>query len=147
MQPPTFDELYRDRYEAMVRLAYVMVDTREDAEHVVQDAFVGLYRRFDRVNTPEAYLRTSVTNGARKVLRRRALFRRRPVDEPATTGIDFDHTFDAVRRLSPDHRVLIALRYEQHLTDSEIASVMSLPLGTVKSRLHRALDALRQEMR
>ncbi len=147
MHPPTFDELYRDRYAPMVRLAYVLVDTIDEAEHVVQDAFVGLYRRYDRVAVPEAYLRTSVVNGARKVLRRRALLRRRPIDPPGTSELDFDHTFDAVRRLSTDQRVLVALRYEQHLSDSEIAAVMSLPIGTVKSRLHRAIEALRQEIR
>ena len=42
--PPTFAGLYRTRYEPMVRLAYVLVDTSEDAEQVVQDAFVGLYQ-------------------------------------------------------------------------------------------------------
>jgi hypothetical protein len=71
--PMTFDELYRDRYRPMVRLAYVLVDTTEDAEQVVQDAFVGVYKRVDRINEPAAYLRTSVVNGARKVLRREDL--------------------------------------------------------------------------
>jgi DNA-directed RNA polymerase specialized sigma24 family protein len=80
-----FDELYRTKYTPMIRLAYVLVDTIGDAEHVVQDAFVALYRRYDTVLAPEAYLRTSVVNGARKVLRRRRVVRRRPADPPALT--------------------------------------------------------------
>lgn len=142
----TFDELYRTGYAPMVRLAYVIVDSQADAEHVVQDAFVALYRRYDDVLVPEAYLRTSVVNGARKVLRRRRVAWRNPVDRPGDAGLGFDHTFDAVRRLPAQQRVLIALRYEQQLSDSEIASTLGLPIGTVKSRIHRALGALRQEL-
>ncbi len=141
-----FDELYRTEYTPMVRLAYVIVDTVGDAEHVVQDAFVALYRRYDTVLVPEAYLRRSVVNGARKVLRRRRVVRRHPVDAPMSSHLEFNHVFDAVRRLPADQRVLVALRYEQHLTDSEIAAAMSMPIGTVKSRLHRALGALRKEI-
>lgn len=143
---PTFDELYRDRYRPMVRLAFVMVDTAEDAEQVVQDAFVGLYKRFDRVEQPAAYLRTSVVNGARKILRRRRIVRRTPRDLPTPADLGFDHTFDAIRRLPSEQRALVALRYEQQLTDSEIATALSMPLGTVKSRLHRAITTLREEI-
>lgn len=142
----TFDELYRSRYRAMVRLAYVLVDTSEDAEQVVQDAFVGLYKRFDRVDQPAAYLRTSVVNGARKMLRRRLVVRRTPVDRLADADLAFDHTFDAIRRLPASQRVLVALRYEQQLTDAEIATVLAMPVGTVKSRLYRAITTLRQEL-
>jgi RNA polymerase sigma factor (sigma-70 family) len=143
---PTFDELYRDRYRPMVRLAFVMVDTAEDAEQVVQDAFVGLYKRFDRVEQPAAYLRTSVVNGARKMLRRRRIMRRTPTDRPTNADLGFDHTFDAIRRLPAEQRVLVALRYEQQLSDSEIATALSVPIGTVKSRLHRAITTRREEI-
>ena len=144
--PPTFDELYRERYDAMVRLAYVLVDTAEDAEQVVQDAFVGLYKHFGRVEQPAAYLRTSVVNGARKMLRRRRVMRRTPDPAIETSEIGFDHTFDAIRRLPARQRELVALRYEQQLTDAEIADLLSMPIGTVKSRLHRAITALRKEL-
>jgi RNA polymerase sigma factor (sigma-70 family) len=141
-----FEELCRTKYTPMVRLAYVLVDTIGDAEHVVQDAFVALYRRYDTVLAPEAYLRTSVINGSRKLLRRRRVVRRHPIDPPGSGELEFNHVFDAVRRLPVGERVLVALRYEQHLTDSEIAAAMSMPIGTVKSRLHRALGALRKEI-
>lgn len=146
LMPPTFDELYRDRYRPMVRLAYVLVDTTEDAEHVVQDAFIELYKRFDRVEQPAAYLRTSVVNGARKMLRRRRVSRRTPDDIARPSELGFDHTFDVIRRLPAEQRVLVALRYEQQLTDSEIAETLSMPIGTVKSRLHRAIATLREAL-
>lgn len=142
----TFDELYRDQYRPMVRLAYVLVDTTEDAEQVVQDAFVGLYKRFDTIDNPAAYLRTCVVNGGRKMLRRRRVMRRTPAAAPEFGDITFNHAFDAIRRLPADQRALVALRYEQQLTDSEIAATLSMPIGTVKSRLHRAITTLRQEI-
>lgn len=144
--PMTFDDLYRGRYRSMVRLAYVLVDTGEDAEQVVQDAFIGLYKRFDRVEHPEAYLRTSVVNGARKMLRRRRVMRRTPDAASQPDEIAFNHAFDAIRRLPAQQRELVALRYEQQLTDAEIAAALSMPIGTVKSRLHRAITTLRQEL-
>ncbi len=144
--PLTFDELYRDRYRPMVRLAYVLVDTAEDAEQVVQDAFVGLYKRFDQVDQPAAYLRTSVVNGARKMLRRRRLVRRTPGDIARPDELAFNHAFDAIRRLPVQQRELVALRYEHQLTDTEIATTLSIPVGTVKSRLHRAITTLREEL-
>ncbi len=144
--PMSFDELYRGRYRSMVRLAYVLVDTSEDAEQVVQDAFIGLYKRFDRVDHPEAYLRTSVVNGARKMLRRRRIVRRNPENPAPDAELPFNHAFDAIRRLPAQQRELVALRYEQQMTDTEIAAALSMPIGTVKSRLHRAITTLRQEL-
>lgn len=142
----TFDDTYRRQYGPMVRLAYVLVDTTEDAEHVVQDAFVALYKRFDTIDNPTAYLRTCVVNGGRKVLRRRRVMRRSPQRRDEAAALTFNHAFDAIRRLPADQRVLIALRYEQQLTDAEIAATLSMPLGTVKSRLHRAITTLRKEI-
>ncbi len=142
----TFDELYRNKYRPMVRLAYVLVDTTEDAEQVVQDAFVAVYKRFDSIDNPAGYLRTCVVNGGRKMLRRRRVVRRTP-DAPADpTDLTFNHAFDAIRRLPADQRALVALRYEQQLTDAEIAATLSMPIGTVKSRLHRAISTLRKEI-
>ena len=143
---PTFDDVYRAEYPSMLRLAISLVDRRAEAEQVVQDAFLGLFRRFDDVERPAAYVRTSVANGARRVLRRRYRARRLVVPDAEVTELGADHTLDAVRRLSPDHRLLVTLRYHQQLTDAEIAAELDLPIGTVKSRLHRALARLREDL-
>ena len=52
----------------------------------------------------------------------------------------------AVAALSPDHRIVIALRYGRDLTLEQVADTLGLPLGTVKSRLHRARLALRKKL-
>ncbi len=141
-----FDELYRRRFERMVRLAYVLVDTEEEAEEVVQDAFAALLPRYSRLDNPEAYLRRCVLNGARQVLRRRRIVRRQPQPRVETSSMAYNHVIDAVRRLPHRQRAVIVLRYEMQLSDAEIASSLRLPIGTVKSTLHRAIARLRLEV-
>lgn len=145
-QRPTFDELYADAYAPMLRLAALLVDTVDDAEHVVQDAFLAMYRRYDEIRNPGGYLRVSVVNGCRKTLRRRRLTRRRPPEREQHSEIVYNHVVDEIRQLPIDQRILIGLRYEQQLTDSEISDELEIPLGTVKSRLHRAIATLRTSM-
>ncbi len=147
LQRPGFDELYADSYLPMVRLASLLVDTVDEAEHIVQDAFLAMYRRYDTIRNPGGYLRVSVVNGCRKTLRRRRLLRRRPVEREEHGELDFNHVVDEIRRLPVDQRVLVGLRYDQQMTDSEIAAELDIPIGTVKSRLHRAITTLRQEIR
>ncbi|HWL42225.1 MAG TPA: sigma-70 family RNA polymerase sigma factor [Ilumatobacter sp.] len=144
---PTFEELYATQYASMVRLAHALVDTRQRAEEVVQDAFAAVYERFDRLEHPTAYLRTCVLNGCRRAIRRRMLRRAREfavVD--SGSELTYNHVLDAVRRLPHKQRSMIALRYDLQLTDAEIAATLGVPIGTVKSTLHRALTALRQEI-
>jgi len=139
---------YQLMYESLCRMAFLLVDTREQAEEVVQEAFAKALPKWSSLTNPEAYVRSCVLNGARRVLRRRVLMRRKPVpgevgDTPAVT----DHVIDAVRRLPSPQRDVIVLRYYLQATDSEIAATLDLPLGTVKSTLHRAKARLREELR
>jgi RNA polymerase sigma-70 factor (sigma-E family) len=142
----TFDELYERRYAPMVRLAHTLVDSRQRAEEVVQDAFAAMYERFERVERPEAYLRVAVLNGCRRVQRRRVLRRRQPVPPVQDGELGFNHVVDAIRRLPHRQRSMIVLRYDLQLTDAEIADTLGVPIGTVKSTIHRALRALREEI-
>jgi DNA-directed RNA polymerase specialized sigma24 family protein len=67
--------LYQAHALGLLRLAVIMLEERQTAEDVVQDAFLGLFRRWGALNDPEralAYVRSSVFNGCRTVLRKRA---------------------------------------------------------------------------
>ncbi len=142
----TFEELYARQYRPMVRLAFTLVDTRQRAEEVVQDSFAAVYERYDRLDNPEAYLRVTVLNGCRRVLRRRILRRRHPAPPGQDSELGFNHVVDAIRRLPHQQRSMVVLRYDLQLTDAEIAETLDVPLGTVKSTLHRALATLRKEI-
>ena len=147
MGAPGFEELYAAQYAPMVRLAHALVDSRQRAEEVVQDAFAAVYERFDRLEHPTPYLRTCVLNGCRRAIRRRMLRRSREfavVEHGAE--LTYNHVLDAIRRLPHKQRSMIALRYDLQLTDAEIAATLDVPLGTVKSTIHRALATLREEI-
>lgn len=145
-EPVTFEMLYERQFSPMVRLAYTLVDTRQQAEEVVQDSFAAIYERFHRLDNPEAYLRVAVLNGCRRVLRRRMLSRRQPIPPTEDGQLGASHVVDAIRRLPHKQRSMIVLRYDLQLTDREIADTLVVPIGTVKSTIHRALAELRKEL-
>jgi RNA polymerase sigma factor (sigma-70 family) len=103
--------LYRSHALGMTRLAYLMLGDRQAAEDVVQEAFCGLFRAWDRL--PErtnmaAYLRVSVMNGCRSVLRRARRAPRLPAMPPAPSaeasvlvGEERRAAVAALRRLPP----------------------------------------------
>ncbi len=141
-----FDVVYHREFRAMVRLATALVDSPEQAEEVAQEAFAVLYLKYRLVNDPVAYVRVCVLNGCHKVLRRRRIMRRQPPVAVEHGELGFNHVLDAVRRLPARQRNAITLRYELQLSDAEIAETLGMPIGTVKSTLHRALARLRSEV-
>lgn len=146
-RPTSFESFYESTYPTMVKLAWALVDTREAAEEAVQDAYASMYRRFDSIDNPRAYLRTSVVNGCRNVLRRRSVVRRHvPTDVPAATDDVYDHLFDVIRRLPPRHRAVVVLTYQEGLGIDDVAEALGIAPGTVKSRLSRAKEQLRKEI-
>jgi RNA polymerase sigma-70 factor (sigma-E family) len=144
-----FEAFYRRRFGPMVRFAALMVGDGHDAAEIVQSAFVAMYPRYDRLRdgNPDAYLQTATLNGCRRFLRRQSLARTRtPRDGATHTVDDLDHTLDAIRQLGGKYRDVVVLRFYLDLSEAEIARVLKIPPGTVKSRLHRALEQLREAL-
>jgi RNA polymerase sigma-70 factor (sigma-E family) len=149
--------LYESHALSLTRLAYVMLGDRAAAEDVVQEAFLGLYRRWGNLRdtaTAPGYLRTSVLNGCRMVLRFRARHDGRAISElpwesaeaAALVGEEHRHLLQAIRALPPRQREALVLRYYLELTEEETARSMGIRRGTVKSATSRALAALGQRM-
>ncbi|MGW1997372.1 SigE family RNA polymerase sigma factor [Embleya sp. NPDC001921] len=157
---PTLTELYHAQRLGMVRLSILLVDDLGTAEDVVQDAFTALYRRFgeelDDVDNALAYLRTSVVNLSRSVLRRRRTARAYvPPHEPDASSpedvvvLSEEHlrVLGAVQRLAPRQREVLVLRYWSDMTEAQIAETLGLSRGAVKSTASRAIDALEKLMK
>ncbi|MEU6844879.1 SigE family RNA polymerase sigma factor [Streptomyces sp. NPDC046716] len=153
--PPTISELYHAHRLRMVRLAVLLVDDLSTAEDVVQDAFTALYRRhgerITEVDNALGYLRTSVVNTARSVLRRRRTARAwtpppAGVAPSAEDSVVLDEAhrevLAALARLTPRRREVLVLRYWADLSEAEIAATLGISKGAVKSNASRALDAL-----
>jgi RNA polymerase sigma-70 factor (sigma-E family) len=151
--------LYDAHYRSLVGLAALVVDGRDEAEEIVQDAFVRLYSSFGRLRDPDrslAYLRSIVLNLARKRLRHRAVVRRRTPeverdrvtdDASASTPDERAAVLQAVRTLPARQADCVLLRYYQGCTDAEVAKALGISIGTVKTHLHRAHAALAVELR
>jgi len=152
----TLTTLFREHQLSLVRMALLMVGDRPAAEDVVQDAFAALHARMDRF-TDHAnalpYIRAAVLNGCRTVLRKR----RRPFtgqdSEPVWSaeaavllGEDRREVFGALCRLPRRQREALVLRYYLDLSEAEIAQVMGVSRGTVKSTASRALAALADKL-
>jgi RNA polymerase sigma factor (sigma-70 family) len=146
---PGFDELYRREYGAMVRVAYLLVRDRDLAVEVTHDAFSRVLERWARLDRPGAYLRTAVVNASRDALRRRIFRRSRShvtgLVELTTPARD-EYLADALGDLQPKRRAAIVLRYYLDLPEAEIAEVLGVRPGTVKSLLHRGLADLRSAL-
>jgi RNA polymerase sigma-70 factor (sigma-E family) len=148
------DALYRAHRLALVRLALLLVDDRETAEDVVQDAFAALHRRWGTLNSADAalpYLRRSVVNASRSVLRRRRTVRRTPLyadlsvesaDQPVLLAAEHREVLDALRRLPTRQREVIVLRYWAQWGEAEIAATLGISIGAVKSSASRGRDAI-----
>lgn len=151
--------LYGAHWHQLVRLAVLLVRDQGSAEEVVQDAFVAMHGRWSRLREADkalAYLRRSVTNGARSVLRHRKVVDRhvereghRPPD-PAPGADDLavrrerrDAVLDALAALPRRQREVITLRYYLDLSEAEIASTLRISRGAVKSHASRAATSLR----
>ena len=108
----SMDDLWRQEYPTMVRLARALVDSPDRAEEIVQDAFAHTLRRYDRLDRPGAYLRTSVVNGAKGELRKREVRRRiSPPAGPSSTPAQDEYLADALAALSPKRRIVLVLRF------------------------------------
>jgi RNA polymerase sigma-70 factor (sigma-E family) len=154
--------LYQAHALSLARLALVMLGDAAAAEDVVQDAFLGLYRRWDRLTDPsgaQSYLRTSVLNGCRTALRRRARHgflsdgtdahdaaSAGPSQESAEAtvvhGEEHRAVLAAIRRLPARQREALVLRYYLDLTEDQTAEAMQVSRGTVKSSTSRAIAAV-----
>jgi RNA polymerase sigma-70 factor (ECF subfamily) len=145
-----FEAFYQASYYRLVGQLTVVTGSREEAEDAVQEAFARASTRWARLrhyDLPEAWVRRVAFHLAISGLRRRrrqlaAMARLRlPTIEPAHST-DRLAIQDGLRRLPLHHRQVLVLFYGADLSVEQIAQQLRLPIGTVKSRLARARDAL-----
>lgn len=144
-----FGAFYQLEYEQAVRLAWLLTGSQPAAEDVVQDAMAAVYRVFDRVELPGAYLRRAVINTARSWHRdeRRQRERAGLIARDASMLEPGDaELLDAVAQLPYRQRVVIVARYWGGWSETEIAGLLGCRPGTVKSLASRALNRLRREV-
>jgi RNA polymerase sigma-70 factor (ECF subfamily) len=149
------EELFARHWLPAWRLAFSMTRSTTMADDVAQDAFERAFRRladFNGRSSFRTWLSRIVVNRAIDLARRQRSVEPLEVADtvPAAWSDDDlvrDHDLlDAVFALTEEHRKVIALRYWARCAPPEIAEILELPLGTVHSRLARALTELRSQL-
>ena len=159
-----WETVVREYQGIAFRTAYLLSGSAADAEEAAQDGFVKAHRalgRFRRGAPLKPWLLRIIANearnrrrsaGRREALVLRAAAKNRPGDAVPSpeaallAGEERGHLLEAVNRLSDEHRLAIACRYFLDLSEEETAAALGCPRGTVKSRVSRALERLRERM-
>jgi RNA polymerase sigma-70 factor (ECF subfamily) len=146
------EALFRLHWPRAFRAAFLVVHDSAAAEDIAQEAFLAAIRnldRFDRRRPFGPWLHRIVVNRAIDWTRARQLRAESElVDLPAAEPerpLD-DSLLDALAELAPEQRAVIVLRHLLEYTPGEIAELLSLPRGTVNSRLRRGLDSLKERV-
>ena len=147
-----FLRLADDHLDAAYRLARAILRNSTDAQDATHDAFEQAWRKWSTLRDParfEPWFDRILVNTCRDRLRSA---HRKAIDISAEVAIstgdpfaqahDRDLLAEAIAGLSPEHRVVVALRFYRDLPVDEIASRLGIPAGTVQSRLHYALKRL-----
>lgn len=144
------------REPALQRLALLLVGDEHAAQDLVQTTLAKLYLAWDRLDDRDhldAYARKILVNEHRTAWRRPWRQREVITDEPpdrAGPTIEYDGgrevVWEFVASLPPRQRAVIVLRYYEQLTEAEIADVLGVSPGTVKSQASRAIAALRARL-
>ena len=152
-----FESLVRQHQSMVFSIVWHILRDRPVAEELAQDVFLSLHQHLGELESPEHvqfWLRKVASNRALDVARRRL---RRPMvslenaPEPVSVSDPGDPMLGTalqklVAALPEKARAIVVLRYQEDLDPAEIARVLGIPVGTVKSQLQRALGLLRQKL-
>ncbi|MFF1417372.1 SigE family RNA polymerase sigma factor [Streptomyces sp. NPDC058280] len=151
-----FTAYVQERRASLYATAYHLTGDRFEAEDLLQSALFSTYRAWDRISDKAAvggYLRRTMTNLHISAWRRRKL-NEYPTEELPETAGDTDAMrgtelravlWQALSRLPELQRTMLVLRYYEGRTDPEIADILDISVGTVKSSIWRSLRRLRED--
>jgi RNA polymerase sigma-70 factor (sigma-E family) len=151
-----FTAYVRERRASLYATAYHLTGDRFAAEDLLQSALFSTYRAWDRISDKAAvggYMRRTMTNLHISAWRRRKVNEYPTEEMPETVG-DTDAMggtelravlWQALAKLPENQRTMLVLRYYEGKTDPEIADVLGISVGTVKSSIWRALRRLRED--
>jgi RNA polymerase sigma-70 factor (sigma-E family) len=151
-----FTAYVQERRASLYATAYHLTGDRYEAEDLLQSALFSTYRAWDRISDKAAvggYLRRTMTNLHISAWRRRKL-NEYPTEELPETVVESDAMrgtelrtvlWQALAKLPETQRTMLVLRYYEGRTDPEIADILGISVGTVKSSIWRSLRRLRED--
>lgn len=142
-----FDAFVRARLPDLLRFGRALTGSEHAGADLVQDALERTLMRWSKVTStdPEGYVRRAMVNRSISIWRR--LGRERLTDDVPQPAYDDAYRdgvlLDALRRLPPRQRAVVALRYYDDLTEAQTAAILGCSVGTVKSQASAAMARLR----
>ena len=150
-----FLDFFADQFWSLRRVGHLLTGDWDQAEELAQEAMARTFAAWSRIrgyDRPAAYARKVLVNRHRSLLRRAVVEARhtltsRPQEwhEPDFGGDDLV-LWQALRQLAARQRAAIVLRYYLDLPEAEVARLLGVPVGTVKSLVHRGLARLRDRL-
>ncbi len=150
--PQRFEDFYRAEWDQVYRPLLATLGDHHLAKDATAEAMARAFQRWSKVRTyrnPSGWVYRVGLNWARSRFRKQ---RREVLGDPtaaaATTsgGLPNDNLEAALRGLPLDQRSVVVLRYYMDWSQEDVAAALRIPVGTVKSRIHRALRKLEQEV-
>ena len=149
---PAYSEFVLSRQGRLRRAAYLMCGDPDQAEDLLQEALIALAERWEKVEHPDAFVRTVIYRQRVSWWRRtrkEVLREHLPEvgqDDGAERRAREAEVRDALRSLPPRQRAALVLRYFEDLTEAQAAEAMGVAVGTVKSLSHQAIARMREEL-
>lgn len=149
-----FAALFEQYKNLVYKTAYLMLDDSGEAEDALQEVFILVHRSLSTFDSRKGAFTTwlyRITTNYCLNHRRKRNHSVLPLDDamsandfPVAQMAERDSVWQAIKKLSDKQRAVIILRYFSELSYADIANILDIPLGTVKSRLDMALKSLRK---
>lgn len=151
-------QLYERRHADMVRFAAFLTGDVVAAEDIAQDAFAKVFDGWDRINDldrVDAYLKSTVVNLVRGGHRKQQVAERRATthltvvpsaEDDAVSQIGRERVLAAVSNLPLRQRACVVMRHWMRMTESEIAEVLELSVGSVRTHIKRGTESLKTSL-
>ncbi len=152
-----FGQFWRQTCDKVRAYMFCAANNGSDADDLAQECYLRAFRnwgRFDGRGSRQAWLfaiaRNTQADWFRKRGREARVLEQNRLDAASEVQVpdldNVDATWHAVGRLTDEHREIIHLRFAADLSYAEIAQMLGVPVGTVRSRLHRALKTIREQI-
>ncbi|MFY1690590.1 SigE family RNA polymerase sigma factor [Plantactinospora sp. WMMB782] len=153
-EPAGYEDFVASRYREIVRFGALLTGDGRLGEDLAQEGLIAAYRAWHRLGLPdgrpEAYVRQVMVRAAMRARRRRWRDEVPTEALPEASGHGFAdqaelsvQVLESLRRLPADQRMVLVLRFWADASEAEVARILGVPVGTVKSRTSRALATLR----
>ncbi len=150
-----FETVYRETFKTIYHLVYRMTGSRQDAEDITHDIYIRAYEKRALYKTERSALSTWIyriaVNYTLNALRKRKRWNRENVIENSEAAeVLMEHLEDAelvsalLGKLNPDYKACLIMREVEERPYDEIAGILGIPIGTVRSRIGRGRDQLKK---